>query len=468
MKSRIRLNSSIWTSIFAITLLLILNSTVGVLNAQSLQEPKRDVLLNGLRVLIVKQTSNPNVTIALRIQSGAVFDLAGKSGTMALLGDQLFPDTETRDFFVDELGGKLEVTVDYDAVNIVMTGRATEYERMLEILRTGLISTPITVETVSRLRTARIKMSREIGNAPFSIAERAIEDRLFGTYPYGRPVGGTPESLARIDRADLILARERFHSPDNSTLLIVGGVQEPRALKALRQLLGAWRKSDKIVPATFRMPDAPAPATLIVDVPGADSVEIRLATRSLSRSDNDYAIANLISALLRDRWKTALLELNTSAFFIRNNSHLLSGMFVMGATVRPPDAARVLESGRATLRSLVETPPSTVELERVRNEMKEQISKTSGDPNSIAQALLDIEAYKLSSSSDQMQNLSKITTADVQRVAARIFRDALFASVVVGNASLVKADLERSGKVEVMGAQSNSKSPEVVAPARTP
>src|ERR1043166_2639612 len=80
------------------------------------KEPEREQLLNGLRVLVWSQPGSPELLVKLRINSGAAFDLAGKSGQMALLGDLLFPDAATVDFFTDELGGKLNVSVNYDSL----------------------------------------------------------------------------------------------------------------------------------------------------------------------------------------------------------------------------------------------------------------------------------------------------------------------------------------------------------------
>jgi zinc protease len=466
----LRTNSyvSVRIGILAILLSLSLTSTSVVFGVQNAPDPRREVLLNGLRVLIWSQPASPNVTIALRIHSGAAFDLMGKAGTMALLSDQLFPDPETRDFFVDELGGSLRVTVDYDSLNIWMTGHASEFERMLEILRTALISTPITNQSVTRLRDARIKMSREMGVSPSFVADRAIAKRLYGDYPYGRPVGGTPDTLATVDRPDLLLARERFHTPDNGTLVVIGGVQETRALRALRQLLGAWRKSDKLAPSTFRMPDVPDPRTLIVDFPGADGVEVRLAVRALSRSDRDYPVATLLTLLMRDRWQVSFPELNRSASFVRNESFLLSGLFVMGASVKGIEATKVLESAKNTMRAFVDSPPSAAELERIRNEAVATVNKGSNDPATIAEMWLDAESYKLALNGDQVQSLNKITAADVQRVAARLFREASFASVAVGNAAQIKVDFERTGKVEVLGENPASLPIRPPTPAKNP
>jgi zinc protease len=375
----------------------------------------------------------------------------GKGGTMALLSDQLFPDPETRDFFAEELGGSLRVTIDFDAVTILMTGRATEFERMLEFLRTALISTPISDQSVTKLRDLRLKMIREMTVSSSVIADLAIARRLYGDFPYGRPAGGIPDTLATVDRNDLLLARERFHTPDNGTLVVIGGVQGARALRALRQLLGAWRKSDKLVPSTFRMQDAPDPRTLIVDIPAGETADVRLAVRSLTRSDPDYPIATLLTLLLRDRWLSGLPELNRSTSFVRNESYLLSGMLVMGASVRTTETSKVLESARNTLRVVADAPPTVAELDRIRSEVVANLNKSSSNQVAIANMWLDAETYKLALNGDQIPSVNKITPADIKRVATRLFRDATFASIAVGNAAQLRSELERTGKVEVLG-----------------
>ena len=87
-----------------------------------------------------------------------------------------------------------------------------------------------------------------------NVANRMIAERLLGNFPYANPAAGEAASIPRIDRADLMLAREKFLSPNNATLVIIGGVDQRRAMRALRQLLGGWRKSDQLIPASFRQP----------------------------------------------------------------------------------------------------------------------------------------------------------------------------------------------------------------------
>ena len=68
--------------------------------AQSSPTPTRELLLNGLPVLYWQRPGDANLFMKLRLNSGAAFDLTGKAGTMALLGDALFPDPATREYVV--------------------------------------------------------------------------------------------------------------------------------------------------------------------------------------------------------------------------------------------------------------------------------------------------------------------------------------------------------------------------------
>ena len=102
---------------------------------------------------------SPEVILKLRINSGAAFDLAGKSGQMALLGDLLFPDPATIDYFTDEMGGKLDVSVDLrfnDHHDGWQSRRARADHR--GSCATRLLSTQLRPEVVTRMRDARIKL----------------------------------------------------------------------------------------------------------------------------------------------------------------------------------------------------------------------------------------------------------------------------------------------------------------------
>lgn len=444
------------TAILSLLCLLLLVQPV---LPQTSSEPEREQLLNGLRLLLWPKPGSDQVLLKLRINSGAAFDLAGKSGQMALLGDLLFPDPDTVDFFTGEMDGKLDVTVNYDSTTITMLGKASEFEQIIEVLRNALLATQLTPEVITRVREARIKNLRDTAIAPAMVADRAIAARLFGDFPYGRLVNGTPEDLARVDRADLMLARERFLNSNNATLAIAGGVTRQRALRVLRQLLGPWRKSESIVPTTFRQPVPPDTRTLLVNVPGS-TAEVRLAMRGVSRTDPDFYPAKVLAKLAEHRWQGLTPELAKQPVFVRSESHALPGAFVIGAAVNPQNAADSLANARKVMDSLVSTPATAAELERAKTEIVNEFTAVISKPEAAPDPWLDLDTYRLSAAQDQTALLRSVTAADVQRVANRLFKDPALASVVAGDPLQLKPALQGRFQFEVLG--------EIATPTTTP
>jgi zinc protease len=415
--------------------------------------PRREQLINGLRLLLLHRPGDSQVSLKLRINSGGAFDLAGKEGLTMLLTDALFPDPGTRQYVTEELGGRLEVNTSYDSMEIALSGKASDFERLTELLRNALLQMRLAPEDVTRLRDERIKAAREANAKPGILADRAVAARLYGTYPYGRTLEGTLESLARIDRFDLMLARDRFLIPNNSTLTLIGGVEAPRALRVFRQFLGSWRKSETIAPYTFRQPDAPDARTLIVNLPGTNEVEIRLAARGLARTDKDRAAAPVLAALARERWAAALKEFQPGATFARHDAHYLSGELILGATVPAGVAAQTLEAARTLIKNLAASPVSAAELDKARRAALASIGERKAHPDALADEWLDAIAYKSTLAEEELA-LNALTPADVQRVAARLFADAKLASVVVGDAAQLRNELARlSGGIEEAGAK---------------
>src|SRR2546427_6706372 len=371
------------------------------ISAQTPPEPVREQLLNGLTILFW-QRPDANVLLKLRVHSGAAFDLAGKGGTMALLGNALFPDPATREYVAEQLGGKLEVTTSYDAIDITISGKSSEFERLVEFLRGGLVSTQLTTENVAKIREAKIKQLSDKQTAS-SEADQAIAARLFGAFPYGHPIGGTIESIAKIERADLLFARERFLNADNSTLVVIGGIDKARVMRTLRQLLGPWQKGDRVVPATFRPPNKTDSRVLLLDHSSVTTAEIRLAVRGLAQSDRDAFAALVLARIFRDRWQTSRPDL--SSIFVRHEARSMPGPFVLGALAPTASAAKAISSAQEVMRSLAGTGPTAAEVERARGDLLTEMMSQITKPEAIADLWLDAEAYKLPGLNTQLNSV---------------------------------------------------------------
>jgi len=453
-------------SYFYYSLCLVLVTVISVRSsAQTYPEPIREHLLNGLTVLFAQRPGDPNVLIKLRVESGAAFDLAGKGGTMALLGDVLFPDPVTREYVSEQLGGRLEVSTSHDAIDVTISGRANELERIVDFLRGAMVTPQITPENVVKIREARLRQLAELGNSASENADREIAARLFGNYPYGHSPRGSVETVSKIDRPDLMFARERFLNANDATIVVIGGVDRGRVMRALRQLLGPWQQGNRTVPATFRQPNPPDARVLVINQPGADTAEVRLAVRGLARSDHDAEAAALLALIVRDRLRASFPELGKA--FARHEAHDLPGMFVLGASVPNASAAKAIASASDVIKFFAKTAPTAREFEHAREERLAEISRQTSQedlPEVTADNWLLMELYKLTPPANQIRSL---TEADLQRVAGKLFKETAHATIVVGNAELLRSSL--GGPIEMRSVKPEVKTTtESVIPARKP
>ena len=327
MTNRITRHSYFYYSI-CLLLVTLISPRAG---AQTYPEPVREHLLNGLTVLFSQRPGDPNVLIKLRIESGAAFDLAGKGGTMALLGDVLFPDPVTREYVSEQLGGRLDVSTNHDAIDVTISGRANELERIVDFLRGALVTPQITPENVAKVRETRLKQLSERANSAADTADREVAVRLFGAYPYGHPSSGTVESVSKIDRPDLMFARERFLNANDATMVVIGGVDKLRAhaypAPVTRSVAERHSHGSGNLP-----PAQPAGRSGSYHRSTRRSTaELRLAVRGLARSDRDAEAASLLALIVRDRLRASSTDLATA--FARHEAHDLPGMFVLGASV---------------------------------------------------------------------------------------------------------------------------------------
>jgi hypothetical protein len=161
--------------------------------------------------------------------------------------------------------------------------------------------------------------------------------------------------------------------------------------------------------------------------------------------------ATILASIMGERWKRLVPELARNPVFVRHEARVLPGIFVMGAAVKNNVAQKVLMSAKEIMKDVISHPVSAVELEQAKEEAVIALNKSLSSSDGTAEAWLDVDTYKLPPPEDQLRALQLISAADIQRVAASLLGKAAFASVVVGNAEQLRAELEQATPIEVLG-----------------
>jgi len=415
--------------IFSVILLLF----TGLAPAQrpALVPPKQETLLNGLRVLMWSDESAPKVYVKLRIHAGAAFDPQEKEGVMMLLTEAIFPNEATREFFRDDLGGSLDITCNYDYIEINASSKADQYLTMLETLANAVTNPVIdkaTTEAVKARLAARLDANEK--NASY-VADLAVRKRLLETFPYGRPLAGSTASLKRIDFADLKFAYDRLFGADNATIAISGNFPTDVGYRAVRRYFGSWLKSDKKAPSTFRQPDPPPAGMQIIQSPETGVTEVRYAVRGVSRGEKDYAAASILASILEQRITAKAPAEQRANVFVRNYSNILPGVMMFGISKIRTDltAAVTSEKPRSEASDLLTGAlgdrVTDAEFNRAKTAVLGEYQKLDAPT-----LWLDADTFRMQSVKADQDAFANVSLADVQRLADRIKQQPV-ASVLV-------------------------------------
>lgn len=412
---------------------LLLCLTVGAANsfAQAAKPaaPREEKLLNGLKLLIWNQPNAEKVTVKLRVHSGSAFDPQSKEGTMALLSEILFPNETIKEFFREDLGGSLEITSNYDYIQINATASNDQFLTMLETLSRAVTNPQIDRETTAKIRVAQIEKVKELEKNPAYVADQAVAKRLFGDFPYGRAQTGTVESLQKIDFADLILAKQKFLTPDNATVAIAGNVKPDFAIRAAKRYFGSWVKADRKVPATFTQPNPPETKFFLIKTEINNASELRFAFRGLARSEKDFYAAQILTSVLQNR----LQKKEGDKVLLRQESYFLPGLVLLkfsdwktGSMNLAGENVSLPGNFLNYTEDLLKPNVSAEEFQIAKNDFLKNFNGQD-----VMESWLNADTFRLAPVKTDVQTAQDTALADVQRVLERWRKEVVVKTLLV-------------------------------------
>lgn len=269
---------------------------------------------------------------------------------------------------VESAGGSINAWTAHDETVLHAAGPARAWRTFLDAITEALFHPVFDADELAREKEVVLEELRHGENSPV----HRVSDRIFEvSYPgggYGRPILGSHQSVAAFTRQDLVDFHARWYVPGNVTFFVVGDVDPPAVLEALRSRIP--RRTAKDTPE--HPPVAPKPARGRLEILRGPATEAYFfCSLPLPAYDFDSTPAyDLLSTLLGDgessRLSVALkhrenlvLDAYATAFTPRG-----PGLFMISAIFAPENAARLMEAIAFQLRGLVRVAPA--ELEKAR------------------------------------------------------------------------------------------------------
>src|SRR6267142_1706422 len=259
-------------------------------------KPVEQTLANGLRVIVIERSDTPLVSAQLIIKNGGEVDPPELPGLADMTANLLTKGTQSRDATqiaetIEALGGSLNSGARWDSSSATVGVMSAKILQAMEILADVVRRPTFKSEEVERLRQQYLDNLTLALGQPGAIARFVAARVVFGDAPYGHPISGTPESLARISREDLAKMHERFYRPDNAILVIGGDLKAKDAFALATRYFGDWQKPTAALPVSGAAASiiAGKPGRVVViDKPDAGQAAVYLARIGINRKDADY------------------------------------------------------------------------------------------------------------------------------------------------------------------------------------
>ena len=423
-------------------------------------------LANGLQVVAVSHHEQPAVSLRLIVRAGAAQDPEDKAGVAELVAAVLDQGTAKKSAeqiatAIDSIGGALGTGAgaDLSYINAVVMKDSLAFA--LDLVADLAQRPAFANEEIERQRAQALSGMRVSYDDPEFLASAVFDRLVYGAHPYGRPQGGTPETVAAITREDLVAFHRKWFGANNAILAIVGDVTPEEAFAGAERAFGSWGSATAEMPKPAD-PPAPSRRVVVIDKPGAVQTEIRVGNIAIPRKNDDYLALDLATKVLGGEGANRLhrvlraergLTYGASADF---NALKQTGDIVAQTNTRSATTGETLRLLVDEVWKLTRDRVGDRELEGAQDYLTGSFPLTIETPSQIALQILNAVFYGLNMNDLQTfrERVSAVSVDDVQRVARSYLRPDRLTIVLVGDASAFLKQLPGAGfdKVDVIPA----------------
>jgi zinc protease len=433
-------------------------SPVGITFVAEEGEIREYRLTNGMKLLLVENRVAPVATIMVLYKVGSRNEAVGYTGSTHLLEHMMFKGTPTFNkerntqiaATLQKIGAAFNATTWYDRTNYFETVPSDQLELAIKLeadrMRNSLIND---ADRQSEMTVVRNELERG-QNEPSEVLDEAVYAAAFREHPYHHPTIGWRADVEGVPTSRLKEFYNTFYHPNNATVILVGDFEREETLRLINEHFGAYEGSAEPIPEVYtEEPPQQGERRLVIrragelalvqmafHTPGVLGQMNVLSNEELAKraanppADNDiYPLVVLSVALshgITSRLYQSLVETELAVDASSNaDQHRDPGLFTVYATIRPGvEPKKVEETILDQLRKVAESGLTEAEVEKAKQQIVAQMAYSRDGTFNIAMQMAEAEAiadwrfYK-----DYEMNISRVTTADTQRVARLYFTE---------------------------------------------
>lgn len=418
----------------------------------NISTPKTFTLKNGLQVLVVENNKLPKVDFSLLMDRTPIYE-GNLAGIEEMLGSQFGTGTtmlnsEEFNKKLDFYGGKVNFRSDGFGGNTL----SKYFPQVIGLAADAVINPKFSVDDIQKEKDAmieRLKMAEKSADA--------MVEKISSALVYGKNTAlgefSTEASISNIQLKDVQDFYQKYFTPDNAYLVVVGDVKFSEVKKLIEKNFSKWKKSSTVIPALPQAKNVATTEINVVDMPSAVQSVIRVGNISTLQSKDPQYFAGIIANYIlgggsvETRLNMNLREKN--AFTYGAYSSLSTGKyapsFEAGASVRNEVTDKAVKEFITEMKGISTISPK--ELSNAKEKLKGNFIMALERPETVPQFALNRKIDNLPEDfyTNYLKSIEKVTLADVSNVAKANILPNQARIVIAGKVADIAENLEKLG-----------------------
>ncbi|HAR22119.1 insulinase family protein [Schleiferiaceae bacterium] len=394
-------------------------------------------LENGLQCSFQAQRSSvAHVVVAIR--AGSRDELDHQQGLAHFLEHNLFKGTSKRKAYhilsrLDDVGGELNAYTTKEETIIHASFLKTDFRRALELIYDVLANSTFPEKELEKEKEVIKDEISSYKDAPGESIFDDFEDHIFRGDPLGRNILGTPESVDKLRRDDILELQSRTYTADRIKLAVVGPFGSERVERTVAELFAGFQFADSDWQNTFKGDGQP---DRVVENLAQFQDHYMVGWRTCGIHGHDRRSLSLLNNILGGPAMNSRLGLNIRekhgiAYNIESYLNLYSDVGMMGIYLGcdPQQTEKAADLVAKEVTKLRETKLGTLQMSKAKKQFLGQMamSEDNGLNSAVGAARALLHFGRVNDFETVAAKIQAITTEQLQDVAnAYLERDKAF------------------------------------------
>jgi predicted Zn-dependent peptidase len=412
----------------------------------------RDVLDNGLRILTERMSQVRSISIGVWLTRGSRHETADRSGIAHFVEHMLFKGTATRTAediaqAIDSIGGQLDAFTAKEYASYYIKVLDEHLPLALDILSDIVLNPSFSAEDIEREKKVVLEEIKMVEDTPDDLVHEIFTQGFWENHPLGRPILGTKETVESFDAALLRDYFAKAYTPQNLIVAAVGNLDRAHVVDLVNEKFGKLRASRR--PADEEPPKV-VPKVVIRNK-DLEQSHVCMGVGSYPQNHEDryssYVLNTMLGGSMSSRLFQNVREKRGLAYAVFSglSAYRDAGSFTIYAGCANDAVGQVVDLCVEELRGVKQAPVPEAELKRAKDHLKGSLMLSLENTSSRMSHIARQEIYfdRQFGLDETLQGIERVTPAEVQRVAADLFRDGSLSATVLGNVNGLEIPRER-------------------------